>query len=85
MFRDPINSFRCLHDNDIEILLLIGKAKVGDIEPARLSFFQDLGVEVEEKSDESKEKEESKEKDELKDKDQKAKVLYLVGYPASIK
>lgn len=42
VFKDPITKFRCLNDNDVEILLLIGKSKVKDLKAARLSFLQNL-------------------------------------------
>ena len=44
-FKDPITQFRCLYDNDMEILLLIGKEENKEMQPARLSFLRELSGE----------------------------------------
>ena len=38
-FLDPITNFRALHDNDIEILLLVGKEKVTGLGSAQVNFL----------------------------------------------
>ena len=38
-FLDPLTKFIALHDNDIEILLLVGKEKVTGLGSAELNFL----------------------------------------------